>query len=373
MRIGFDAKRAFNNQSGLGNYSRNLLSSLALSFPGYSYFLYTPSLSNRLFSYQDHNFAIRKPEKSLHKAFPWWWRSFRLSAELSKDKLDVYHGLSHELPPGIKKTGIKTVVTIHDLIFIRYPELYSPVDRIIYNRKFRYACIKADKIIAVSNQTADDIIRYYHIDPSKIEVIYQACNPLFMKSVDEETKLQIRHKYKLPDNYILHVGNIEERKNALMLIKAVHIAKIDRPLVIIGRKTKYFKQIQQYIDDQQLKNILFLDTIKNEELPSFYRMADLFIYPSLFEGFGIPIIESLFSGTPVITSRGGCFPEAGGSGTIYIDPHNVEELSDSIKKVLSDSVLRNRMIESGYRHAAKFTPEKAAEKVVRVYESLFSS
>lgn len=371
MRIGFDAKRAFNNQSGLGNYSRNLLSALYFSYPDFRYILYTPEINRNLFKLTGKNFELRKPLKAFHRIFPSVWRSFAISGEFKKDKLDVYHGLSHELPSGIEKSGVKSVVTIHDLIFIRYPVLYSTIDRYIYMKKFRSACRRADKIIAVSRQTADDIIKYFGTDPARIEVVYQSCNPGFMVgNIDEKKKISVRNKYRLPEQYILNVGNIEERKNSLTLIKAVHSAKIDIPVVIIGRKTKYYQRIRKYIDNNRLKNIHFLDTIGNEELPSIYQMADIFVYPSLFEGFGIPIIESLFSGTPVITSKGGCFHEAGGPGSIYIDSLDHEELAVAIEKVLTDSALRKQMIESGYHYSMNFKPEKTAEATMQVYKHL---
>jgi glycosyltransferase involved in cell wall biosynthesis len=372
MRIGFDAKRAFNNQSGLGNYSRNLLSALHSRYPDISYILYTPDIKKNLFDLTGKNFELRTPVKTFHRIFPSVWRSFAISGELVKDKPDIYHGLSHELPSGIERSGVKSVVTIHDLIFIRYPALYSYIDRYIYMKKFQFACKEADRIIAVSRQTADDIVEFFRIDPGKIDVIYQSCNPCFITDTDDKRKQSVRQKYRLPDRYILNVGNIEERKNSLTLIKAVHSAKIDLPVVIIGRKTKYYKLVKKYINDHRLTNIHIHDTISNEELPSIYQMADIFIYPSLFEGFGIPIIESLFSGTPVITSKGGCFSEAGGPDSFYINPLDHEEMAAAIKKILSDISLRRKMIESGYRHAKNFTPEKAADNVMHVYKSIIS-
>ena len=371
MRIGFDAKRAFYNQSGLGNYSRNLLSALYSSYPDFRYVLYTSEIKRNLFNLTGKNFELRTPLKTFHRIFPSVWRSFAISGEFQKDKLDVYHGLSHELPSGIERSGVKSVVTIHDLIFIRYPDLYSTIDRYIYRSKFQFACKRANKIIAISRQTADDIIQYFGIDPSRIDVVYQSCNPGFMVgNIDDEKRQSVRNKYRLPEQYVLNVGNIEERKNSLTLIKAVHSAKIDIPVVIIGRKTKYYQHVKKYIDDNRLKNIYILDTIGNEELPSIYQMADIFVYPSLFEGFGIPIIESLFSGTPVITSKGGCFHEAGGPDSIYINSLDHEELADAIEKVLTDSALRKQMIESGYHYAKNFAPEKAADTMMNVYKQV---
>ncbi len=373
MRIGFDAKRTYNNQSGLGNYSRNLLRAFSTYFRDNKYILYTPFVKKALFEDSDPVFETRLPQSFVQKNFPGWWRTFTLSKELTKDKLDIYHGLSHELPFGIDKSKIKSVVTIHDLIFLRHPGMYNPTDRLIYKLKFHYACQIADRIIAVSKQTALDIANYFEIDASKIDIIHQGCNPKFQATITEDTKRSIRQKYGLPESFILFVGNIEKRKNVLALVKAIHIGKINFPLVIVGNPGNYFKLIKKYIDTYSLKNIYFCYSVKNDDLPAIYQLASLFVYPSFFEGFGIPILESLFSKTPVITSKGGCFPEAGGESSLYVDPYNVEELIEAIKKVLNNTALANKMINDGFQHAQNFTSEKAARNVMQVYYKLLDN
>ncbi len=370
MKIGFDAKRAFFNVSGLGNYSRNLLRALKSYFPDNEYILYTPSKKTSLFDYKNQGFIVHEPGGLLDKTFKSYWRSFSLAKQAGSDRLDIYHGLSHELPYNIQKTGIKTVVTIHDLIFLRFPELYKPVDRKIYNRKFKYACEIADLVISVSKQTADDIKQFFGIDESRIKVIYQGCNPVFRKELDNTARQEIIKKYGFPESYILYVGTIEERKNLLSLIKAIDIGKIDFPLVVIGNRTGYFKRINDYIERNKVKNIYFLETISNDELPAIYQHAEVFVYPSVFEGFGIPVIESLYSKTPVITSRHGCFPEAGGPSSVYVDPGNIEELSEAIKKVTEDSAQRQKMIEDGYNYAQNFNDDIVAKNIMSAYKNL---
>ena len=368
MHIGFDAKRAFNNQSGLGNYSRNLISALYYNYPENQYILYTPYDKKELFRISGNNLNTRFPSKKLHQIFPSYWRSFIISNEINKDKLDIYHGLSNELPVNIKRSKIKSVVTIHDLIFLRHPEMYNIADRWIYNKKFYSACRTANRIVAVSKQTADDIINFYNIKSGKIDIVYQGCNPVFFEKHDESIKNFIKQKYQLPERFILYVGTIESRKNLLNLIKAVHIGKLDIPLVAIGRKKGYYKIIEDYIYSNSINNILFNDVIENEELPAFYQLADVFVYPSFFEGFGIPVLESLASGTPVITTKGGCFSEAGGPDSLYIDPAKPEEIADALKNVLNDSRLRAKMIENGYNYAGRFTPDKISSNIMEIYE-----
>ncbi len=368
MRIGFDAKRAFHNQSGLGNYSRNLLKALSDHFGEHRYILYTPQTRDPLFDGSLSPFEIRKPERVFDKMFPSWWRTFGLTNQLINDRIDLYHGLSHELPVGIDRTDIRSVVTIHDLIFIRYPNLYSVADRFIYHRKFSHACRKAGRIIAVSRQTADDLIKFLGIRAGKIDVVYQAINPLFFIPSETMVKDDIRKRFDLPEHYILYVGTIEKRKNMLSLIKALHTGKIEIPLVAVGRKTSYFNAIEEYIEDHAVRNIRFIDEVKNEELPAIYQMADLFVYPSLFEGFGIPVQEALASGIPVITSDEGCFPEAGGPSSCYVNPLDVNDIASAIRMVLNDSILKKRMSDDGTGYALQFTPARFARDTMQVYE-----
>jgi hypothetical protein len=180
MRIGYDAKRAFNNFSGLGNYSRTLIRQMQLRFPDNQYILYTPSVDSELEIPIPENTIIITPEEFTEKLFPSIWRSFGLAGRAQKDKLDIYHGLSNELPSGIAKSGVKSVVTIHDLIFFRYPELYKPIDRMIYRRKLEYCVKSADMIIAVSEQTRNDLLRFSSASPGKITVAYKSCNQSYL-------------------------------------------------------------------------------------------------------------------------------------------------------------------------------------------------
>jgi glycosyltransferase involved in cell wall biosynthesis len=373
MRIGFDAKRAFFNVSGLGNYSRNLLRTLSSHFPDNEYLLYTPSGNTSLFDCSDQGFIVKEPEGFLNKRFKSYWRSFSLAKQAKRDKLDIYHGLSHELPYNIQNKGIKTIVTIHDLIFLRFPHLYKPWDRKIYSKKFRYACGIADLIIAVSKQTANDIRQFFGTDESRLKVIYQGCNPVFRKEMSDTARAQLVNKYGFPESFILFVGTIEERKNLLVVLKAINTGKIKLPLVVIGRKTSYYKEVKKYIDSNKIKDIYFLESIVNEDLPAIYRQAEVFVYPSVFEGFGIPIIESLYSMTPVITSKHGCFPEAGGPSSVYVDPQNAGELADAIKKVIGNHELRRKMINDGYNYAQNFNDDIVAKNVMDVYQKILQS
>ena len=264
------------------------------------------------------------------------------------------------------------MVTIHDLIFMRYPEWYRPVDRVIYRNKFRYSSRIANRVIAVSQQTREDLVNFFGIEREKIHVIYQGCNESFAKRLNDTQKRQVRLKWNLPEHYLLYVGTIEKRKNLLNLIRAIHQHGIDMPLVVVGKPTKYMKDIRDYIEIHQLKNVFFLNEIPVEDLPGIYQMASMFIYPSVFEGFGIPILEALVSGIPVITSKNGCFHEVGGNSTLYIDPSDTEELGTELKRLLSDRALQNKMIADGLRHSEQFTNDTIARQVMDLYLDLLN-
>lgn len=371
MRIGFDAKRAFFNRSGLGNYSRFIIQSLIKYHKDISCYLYTPKIKNAIdFLPESDRIQVAEPKQFLHRKASSYWRSIAMSNDMVKDDIEIFHGLSGEIPKNIIKTNIKTVVTIHDLIFLRYPELYKSIDRKIYEKKYRHACLKADKVIAISDQTKQDIVQYFGIDMNKIEVIYQGCDERFHKEATSELKEKVINTYNLPENYLLYVGTIEKRKNLLSIVKAIHQEKIETPLVVVGKKTPYYQTVADYIRENLVENIIFLSGVPNEHLPAIYQMAQMFIYPSVFEGFGIPILEALYSKTPVITSTKSCFPEAGGPSSIYVQPESVEEISDNIKMVLNDSSLRNKMIVDGYQHAQFFEHTKLTSQLVNLYKCL---
>lgn len=387
MRIAFDAKRAFHNGTGLGHYSRTLIRSLADQYPNHEYLLFNPSASKTFQLPWDgkERICLKEvlPSRWLDRLFPAAWRSSGCKRDLKKMGVDLYHGLSHEIPRGIGKYDIRTVVTIHDLIFERYPAQYSPIDVRIYRNKFRYACEKVDRIIAISEQTKRDIIEFYKIPSRKIKVCYQSCNPAFFERVSEEERQRIRTLYQLPDQYFLYVGSLIERKNLSGVIEAMNLirSRTNIPLVVIGTGGKYEQTVRRLVEAHRLHDrVIFLsrtEEAKNsptfrsaQDFPAIYQQATAMIYPSVFEGFGIPVLEALASELPVITSNVSCLPEAGGPGSILVDPHSAEAIADAMQRIINDPDLVRSMKETGKAHAAFFTPEITARRVMDLYESL---
>ncbi len=376
MKIGFDAKRAFHNFRGLGNYSRDLIAGLNRYYPNDDYYLFTPPFSDDrakkwLDQYQKLN--VIEPKGFINRKLSSLWRSLLLVDEIDKQQLDIFHGLSHELPSGIEKSNVKSVVTIHDLIFMRYPNYFPWIDRQVYLKKFKYSCENSDLIIAICEQTKRDLISFLNVDERKIRVVYQSCNPRFYTPLEEEEINIVLRRYGVGKNFILNVGAIEERKNALNLVKAYASLKksINHDLILIGDGGDYKLEVENYITSKGLGNrVKILSNVDNSDLPAFYQASSLFCYPSFFEGFGIPIIEALYSKTPVITSEGSCFPEAGGPDSIYIDPNNSKSIASAIERVLTDSELRFDMVENGRNFVEKFHRSKTSENIMNVYREL---
>lgn len=372
MIIGYDAKRAIFNLTGLGNYSRSLVRSLSARYQENTYLLYSPKYRQdpRLdFLQERSNVAIRTPSSVAGRVFTSFWRSRLIGKQLVRDGVDLYHGLSNELPHGASLSRMKTVVTIHDLIFLRYPELYHYVDRKIYAAKSRHACRIADRIVAVSEQTKRDIVDFLGVDPHKVTVIYQSCDPIFQETVAADQKQLVRSGYNLPANYLLYVGTIERRKNLLGAIKALElIGKSDLSIVVIGEGHAYKKEVIDYARSHRLGDkVLFLDHPPFADFPAIYQMASVFVFPSLFEGFGIPIIEALWSKTPVVTSTGSCLAEAGGPSSIYVPPTDHRQLAEAITRVLRDPSLRARMTTGGYSYVQRFHEKNTAEQMMALY------
>ena len=364
MKIGFDAKRAFLNNSGLGNYSRLVIEEVAKQSNN-TVFAYTKSWGN--LNYKPQNVSIKTPT-GFYSLIPRTWRSRGIVSDLKRDGINLYHGLSGELPIGLSSEKIAQVVTIHDLIFLRYPELYKSYDRAIYKKKFRSAVEVADKVVAISSQTKSDLLEFFTISESRIELIYQDCDVQFRQILSKDAIEFVHTKYALPSEYVLSVGTIEKRKNQLLTLKAAK--EVGIPVVFIGKHTGYVNELKTYVSENKLEGkVYFLNDVSFSDFPAIYQGASVFMYPSIFEGFGIPILEALRSRVPVITSKGSCFEETGGAATQYIGD-SLEEAMVSLSKVLESRDLREGMIEDGVDHAQKFNVEKTIPQLLKVYDDL---
>ena len=368
MKIGFDGKRAANNLTGLGNYSRSLIFQLAKHFPNNEYHVYTPKT-------KDHpqiSSFFETPSITLQRANKGFlWRSFGILKQLQSDHISLYHGLSQELPFGISTSGMASIVTIHDLIYIRFPHYFPFIDRQIYRFKGQYACKHADGIIAISERTRQDLIELFNVPAEKIKVIYQSCDDSFKTPFESKRLQEIKRKYELPDCFILNVGTIEERKNQLLLVKAMNALPQDCQLILIGKQQAYAAKVHAEIERLGLKDrVRFLKDVSFMDLPGIYQLAKVFAYPSIYEGFGIPIIEALYSGVPVIAATGSCLEEAGGPDSMYVQPNDVEAMSSALNHLLNSPETCRKMVDKGLTFVQKFNNDAIANQLMTYYEGI---
>ena len=367
MRIGFDAKRAYANTSGLGNYARSLLQSLVTYYPENEYLAFAAGGT----AFPDAPAGLQRvgPSSVIARLFPALWRAALVSEQIGRMRLSLYHGLSNELPRGIA-SPVKKIVTVHDLIFLRYPQWYPATDRFVYRQKVRRACAGADAVIAVSRQTADDLVSYLGVPADRIRVVYQSCSTRFADEPAPGALAALRARYRLPESFLLYVGTIEERKNLGLLAEALpELGGL--PVVAIGRKTPYYDSVKAVLRRQGLEGrMLFPESVPAEELPLFYRAALALVYPSRFEGFGIPVIEALWSGTPVVAAQTSSLPEAGGPHTAYADPDDAASLAAAICRIRDDAALRDTMVREGLRYVERFHPEATTTALMQLYGEL---
>jgi glycosyltransferase involved in cell wall biosynthesis len=286
--------------------------------------------------------------------------------------LDIFHGLSHELPKGLP-SSVKKVVTVHDLIFFRYPEFYNSIDVLIYKAKVRSACQQADIIIAISDQTAQDIVEFLKIDLSKIRIVYQGSHPQFSRHTTGEERKQVKEKYNLPNNYILNVGTIERRKNIKVVVEAMARMPAEKriPLVIIGKPTTYYTEVMKLVATLKLQDWIHIKSdVAFSDFPAIYQSAKVFVYPSLFEGFGIPIVEAIHSRVPVITSIGSCFEEAGGPATRYVNPLDSDQMSVVLEEILNNDTLIKSIVEQSEKHVLQFSQQEVSRHLMDIYNEI---
>jgi len=379
MKIGYDGKRAFQNQTGLGNYTRSLITGLAAQFPQHQYILYAPRQTGLFDANQLANIEVKGPHHLLDRQFPGWWRRSRMVKDMEADGMNIFHGVSNELPLGIEKISTKTVITVHDLIFERYPETYHFDERFTHRWKMKSACKIAGAVIATSKQTKEDLVHFYTIPAEKIFVCYQNCNPIFETKTTEEEKAAVKKRYRLPDRFFLFVSSITKRKNLIAVCKAMLAlkGKIDIPLVVIGDGRKEKDVVKKYLHANGIDNqVIFLNEqpeakengyVKSIDFPAIYQQAVALVYPSYFEGFGIPLLEAMWSELPVITSNTSSLPEVTGDAALYFSPDDMEALAGQMLSISCNTELVDQLKRKGLQQAELFTAQQHARSVMDVY------
>jgi glycosyltransferase involved in cell wall biosynthesis len=324
MQIGFDAKRYFHNRTGLGNYSRDLINTLIHQHPEDRFFLYDkhPEIEHL----PQHVVAV----PPLNGGF--LWRERGIQTEIKRYQLDVFHGLSNELPFGKWPDRVKKIVSIHDVIFKHYPEHYAFLDRSIYHYKTRHAIAVADAIIATSNATAHDLINLYQAPVDKVKVVYQTCGEQHRVTYSLSAIQALQAKYRLPEQFIVYVSSFQTRKNHLTLLKAyAAVSGKLPPLVLAGKSGDTLNDVKRFVQEHQLSNrVQILTEVDNAELPLLYRAASWFVYPSMIEGFGIPLIEAAHAALPMAVNDIPVFKELASDDAILFNASEVDAFSEAL-------------------------------------------
>jgi len=360
MRIGLEATRANKiHKTGTEWYAWHLLEQFKKIDQNNNFIIYYNNDLAEPLGNGPANFSFRKLNWPLRK----FWTHLRLSWELIRRPVDKFFA-SNALPLFTKG---QTIITIHDLGFFRQPKLYHPLERIYQKISHRLAISKANKIIAVSQATADDIIKYFPQAKNKIKVIYNGWDQEEFKPVNEEIKTQIRAKYNLPAKFILYIGRIETKKNIQNLVKAFALLKNqDYHLVLAGRPGNFgYDEIVSLTKQDKIKDrIRLLGYIQAEDYQRLLASANLFVFPSKFEGFGIPILEAMGSGVPVIASDIPVLREVGGKAAIYFDPDNPQIIAEELDRIILDSDLQIDLQNRGLSQGNKFSWQKCAQETL---------
>ena len=367
MKIGFIATHIDIGMGGVSTYSYELIKNLSEMDKNNDYYLIHTCPKDIDVYNSNHDFLMRS-------VFPnYLWRIAIGPLKLKKIKnLDIVHD-PYDIGPLSFKMPFKKIITVHDMAYFFFPRISGLKIIIGHKVLFNKTLKTADKIIAISNSTKEDLITYFKVPEDKIVVIPHGVSEKF-KQLDEEDISKSTQKYQLNFPYILYVGSLESRKNILNLIKAFYELKmknIEQKLVIVGKTNENKKILSRFIKNHNLQNdIVFTGFVADDDLPALYNAADLFVYPSIYEGFGLPPLEAMACGTPVITSNISSLPEVVGDAGIMIDHSNVEALAEAMRDVLADESLRNSIISKGLKRAKMFNWKKCAKETLKVYEEV---
>jgi glycosyltransferase involved in cell wall biosynthesis len=364
VRIGIDARRL--HDFGIGTYIRNLLRHLArLDRDTEFVVLAHPSDCDSLTSL-GRNFRI-VPESAANYSVA---EQVRIPLTLLRERVTLFHAPHYVLPPLVT---CRSVVTIHDCIHLMFPQYLPSRLAFTYARKsIELAARRATRVMTVSESSKRDILRFVDIPADKIDVIYNAYDERFGVEPREEEVIRVRERYQLHDEFVLYAGNVKPHKNLERLIEAFNLVRqrgLDHlKLVLIGDEISKYARLRRAVHSHQLhKYVRFLGYLPEETLAVMYRLAGVFVFPSLYEGFGLPPLEAMASGTPVVTSNVSSLPEVAGDAAVLVDPYRPEAIADGIQRVLCDESLRRDLRAKGLARAHQFSWEASVQRVREIY------
>jgi glycosyltransferase involved in cell wall biosynthesis len=378
MRIAFDYTAAIRQGAGIGSYVRNLFAAMLAQDTETRYTLLTAGRAT-----EEHPFpeaenvrgrSILIPDRYLN--ILWYrWRTPLPPPTLLTGPVDIYHNPDFTLPPLSRR--VRRVVTIHDLAFIEHPEYAVPSLAAYLNKVVPEAVAAADVVATVSHEVGRTLVKHFQTPPEKLTVIPNGVSPYFRRITDPVLLGATQHKYNLKTPLVFAVGTLQPRKNHLGLIKAFYKAQQRKNgpamLAIAGEQGWLYEETKQLVSDLKLdKKVRFLGRVTDHELVTLYSMATLFAFPSFFEGFGVPPIEAMACGAPVITSNVSALPEVAEGAALLVDPHDIDALADAIIRLTEDENLRMELRQKGYERVQHYTWARSAQKMLNVYQKLYN-
>ena len=365
MRVGIDAHSIGSRKAGNETYTYNLVKELSLLKPdGHEYTVYLTQGGTCGGLGPNGHFRHRR----IRPATPCLRIPIAFPLESRMRRLDVFHA-QYFLPPWLR---CRTVLTVHDICYERFPQFFTKADYLRNKLAIPWSCRRADRIIAISEATKKDLVELYKIDPERITVIYEGASGEYKPLDPEPGRERLRAAYQITGPFILYVGNLQPRKNLSRLLMAFARLKekdrIPHQLVIVGQKTWPEDGISETLRSRALENeVILTGYVPVEDLPAFYNAASFLAYPSIYEGFGLPVIEAMACGTPVITSFGSSLEEIAGGAAILVDPYSVSSMASVIEKLANDPELQKDLSRRGLANASRFSFRKMAEQTQEVY------
>jgi glycosyltransferase involved in cell wall biosynthesis len=369
VRIAIDARKL--RDYGIGTYVRNLLRHLARIDRATEYVLFTQPADIELGSELGENFRTVVERAGAYSVK----EQLTIPMDLRREGIDLFHAPHYVLPP---LTPCKSVVTIHDCIHLRFPQYLPNRFAYAYARSSLWvATHRASRVLTVSEASKRDILRYFHVPEAKIDVIYNAIDDRLGEPLCDEEIAQVRERYQLTDPFVLYAGNIKPHKNLERLIEAFHMFRRGGfeqvKLLIIGDEISQYATLRRAVHRHKLhKHVRFFGFVPDKTLAALYRLASVFVFPSLYEGFGLPPLEAMASGTPVITSNVSSLPEVVGDAALLIDPYDSAEIANAIRRVLTEPALAADLRQRGLARVKDFSWERSVARVRDIYQEVLS-
>jgi glycosyltransferase involved in cell wall biosynthesis len=364
VRIGIDARKL--HDFGIGTYIRNLLRELARLDPDTEFVILSRPEDAEGVAVLGGNFrAVVETAGNYSIA-----EQVKVPLAIRRERVDLFHAPHYVLPPLVR---CPSVVTIHDCIHLMFPQYLPNRRSLVYARtSIALAAKRSTRILTGSESSKRDILRFVDVPPGKIDVIYHACDERFRTEPNEEVVARVRERFQLQDQFVLYAGNVKPHKNLERLIEAFHIVRsrgLDHlKLVLTGDDISKYTALRRAVHRHQLhKYVRFLGFQPLDTLAAMYRLAGAFVFPSLYEGFGLPPLEAMASGTPVVTSNVSSLPEVTGEAAVLVDPYNASSIADGIYRVLTDDSLRNELRRRGLERATQFSWESSVRRVREIY------